>query len=499
MIIPAMLAAPAAPILLLTQTGHFAAAAFLITTAFYAASCAKAAAAEKKPQTELAEFSPTYRAEFSPTYRPEIHRTNQRPIGKGELIVSVSVSQSELAKSVAKLGWECWSSNLKLNGLMLIVADATERTEKGIFRFGSDRSRLLCSPLRPKDAAAQGAPREALEALINLGVFKLEKPGCRAPHARVAEYRFTPRYASRPRFKVRLEMTPAQLARWHDRHDRVRECYEQRHPIIGAVRTAAARIELSAQGFEALLRLRTDAPDSLASAERCHRWLQAPTSEDITHDRTGTLHSPISQCPRLIRPHLLLDRQDVAEVDISGAHIAVLPKLYDPAFLDGYGIKHTGAAAELERQTLVAQIESGDVYGGATEQERKRNKKELLTSLNMAVRAQMAMPVTQKLIAGRPILAALMIAVKATDHRALSRYLQRWTSDTVNESVLALHARGIPSIPIVDCLMVRRQDEVAAREELSSRLYVSTGVCAKVGGIRYTPPALSTNATLIAA
>ena len=81
MIIPAMLAAPAAPILLLTQTGHFAAAAFLITTAFYAASCAKADAAEKTPQAELVEFSPTYRAEFSPTYRPEIHRTNQRPIG----------------------------------------------------------------------------------------------------------------------------------------------------------------------------------------------------------------------------------------------------------------------------------------------------------------------------------------------------------------------------------------------------------------------------------
>ena len=488
MIIPAMLAAPAAPILLLTQTGHFAAAAFLITTAFYAASCAKAAAAEKTPQTELVEFSPTYRAEFSPTYRPEIHRTNQRGMGKGELIVSVPVSQSELAKSVEKAGWQCWSSNLKLNGLMLIVADATDRAENGIFSFGSDRSRLLCSPIRPKDAAAQGAPREPLEALIKLGIFELENPGCRAPYARVAEYRFTPRYASRQRFKVRLEMTPAQLARWNDRDDRVRESYEQRHPIVRAVRTTAARMELSAQGFEALLRLRTEAPNAVASAERCHRWLLELTSEDITHDRTGTLHSPISQCPRLIRPHLLLDRQDVAEVDISGAHIAWLPKLYDPAFLDGYGIEYTEAAAELERQSLIAQIESGDVYGGATEQERKRNKKELLTSLNMAVRAQMAMPVTQKLIAGRPILAAVMSAVKATDHRALSRYLQRWTSDTVNESVLSLHARGIPSIPIVDCLMVRRQDEAAAREELSSRLYASTGVCAKVGGVRYVAP-----------
>jgi hypothetical protein len=491
------IAAPVAAIAMLPLTGQLAEAAFL-KAAFYAEQYGKRAM--YRQQSGPVQNSPTYRGENSPTYRPKIHRTIQRPIGKGELIVSVPVSQSELAKSVSQRGWECWASNVKLNGLMLVAADAADRARKGNFPFASDRARLLCSSLRPDIAAAQGAPREALEALMQLDVLVLEKPGCRAPHARAAEYRFSDRYASRPLFKVRLELPPAQLARWHDRHDRVRQCYEQRHPIIGAVRATAARMELSAQGFEALLRLRTDAPNAVASAERCHRWLQAPTSEDITHDRNGTLHTPISQCPRLIRPHLMLDRQDVREVDISGAHIAMLPKLYDEEEILGrYGIEHSVAAAELERQTLIAQIESGDVYGGSTPEERKKNKRTLLTSLNMAARAQMAMPVTQKLIAGRPILAAAMSAIKATDHRALSRWLQRWTSNIVNASVLALHARGIPGIPIVDSLMVRRQDEDAAREELSSRLFASTGVRANVGGIRYTPPALATNATLIAA
>jgi hypothetical protein len=492
----AAIAAPVAAIAMLPLTGQLAEAAFL-KAAFYAEQYGKGEMFRR--QSEPVQNSPTYRGGNSPTYRPKIHPTNQRPIGKGELIVSVPVSQSELAKSVSQRGWECWASNVKLNGLMLVVADAADRGRKGNFPFASDRARLLCSSLRPDIAAAQGAPREALEALIQLEVLVLEKPGCRAPHARAAEYRFSDRYASRPLFKVRLELPPAQLARWHDRHDRVRQCYEQRHPIIGAVRATAARMELSAQGFEALLRLRTDAPNAVASAERCHRWLQAPTSEDITHDRTGTLHTPISQCPRLIRPHLMLDRQDVVEVDISGAHIAMLPKLYEEEILGRYGIEHSVAAAELERQTLIAHIESGDVYGGSTPEERKKNKRTLLTSLNMALKAQMAMPVTHELLAGRPILAAVMSAVKATDHRALSRWLQRWTSNIVNPSVLALHARGIPSIPIVDCLMVRRQDEAAAREELSSRLFASTGVRANVGGIRYTPPALASNATLIAA
>ena len=75
---------------------------------------------------------------------------------------------------------------------------------------------------------------------------------------------------------------------------------------------------------------------------------------------------------------------------------------------------------------------------------------------------------------------AVICAVKRKDYRALSGYLQRWTSDVVNESLLALHARGIPSIPIVDGLMIRQRDAEAARDELASRLFASTGVRAEV-------------------
>jgi hypothetical protein len=71
-------------------------------------------------------------------------------------------------------------------------------------------------------------------------------------------------------------------------------------------------------------------------------------------------------------------------------------------------------------------------------------------------------------------------------------------SDIVNPAVISLRARGIPSIPIVDCLMVRRQDEAAARDELVSRIFASTGVHAsvrvKAGAIQDT-----TRATLVAA
>jgi hypothetical protein len=98
----------------------------------------------------------------------------------------------------------------------------------------------------------------------------------------------------------------------------------------------------------------------------------------------------------------------------------------------------------------------------------------------LAIKVQMAMPITQRLIAGRPILANTMRAMKEHDHRGLGNWLRRWTSEIVNPALISLHERGIPSIPIVDGLMVRKRDAEAAGDELTSRLLASTGARVQV-------------------
>ena len=482
MIIPAMLAAPAAPILLLTQTGHFAAAAFLITTAFYAASCAKAsAAAEAKKQQQMVqveEFTPMRNAN-SPQCTAQIHPTYQRGVRRGLLEVSVVVGVDELRKLVCSVGWECWSSNLKLNGLMLLVADAADRRRKGVFPFASDRARLLCPSLPPKTAADHAAPREGLAVLTAVGVFELVQAGRHYPAARAAEYRFCDRYTAKRPFSVWLEMTSAQAQRWHDRHNRARDCFEQKNPIIAAVRETASRIEFSAQGMELLMQLPTVAPKKVASAERCYRWLQAPVN-GMKLDAAHTLSSPISGCPRLVRQHLLIDREEVVEMDISGAHIAMLTKVFDPAFLSLYRIAHTPEESEAERRSLTALIEAGSVYGDECAPDYKKSKKRSISALNMVPAAQMAIAATEPLLADHRILREVMWTVKKRNHRVVGQWLQRWTSEVMNPSVLALYARSIPSIPIVDGLMIRQRDAEAARDELASRLFASTGVRAEV-------------------
>jgi hypothetical protein len=467
-------ASPAAAIVMLPLTGVLAEAAFL-KAAFYVEQYGKNA--RHREQSALVEKSTPYRCEKSTPYTAENRRTNQRGYEKGMLMVSGVVGVEELPELVKKAGWPCWSSRTKLNGLLMMVADAADRAEKGVFDFSCDRARTFSSSLHTDTAAAYGAPGEALGLLEALGVFELVKPGQRYPVRRAAEYCFAERFAKRGAFNIELKVTDKQLAKWHGRHDRIGKVFERKNPIIGIVRDNAAHVEFSAQAMELLLQLPYIAPEKAPSAQRCYDWLEAPTGK-VTVDSSGTVNSPISGCPRLIRPHLLLDGEDVVEMDVSGAHIVLLTRIYEEGVLNRYGIDHTEEAAAAERQLLIAQIESGDVYG--EESTRKKTKRVMIQSLNLAIKVQMAMPITQRLIAGRPILANTMRAMKEHDHRGLGEWLRRWTSEIVNPALISLHDRGIRSIPIVDGLMVRKRDAETAGEELTARLLAATGARVQV-------------------
>lgn len=482
--------APAAqrnPLLLLTQNGYFGAAAWLVVAAAYNTNAAQDG--KNRLQTETAQKSTANTCQKSTANSAKNRRPNQRgPRVMGVRVLSV-LSQAEMLGRLSNAGWEVWKSGVRVNGLLQLVADAIERTESGKFSFWADHARSLCSslPKRPDDV-----PCEGLAVLEGLGIFKRIRTGRRFPRAWASEYRLGKSFASRPRTEIELALTPKRAAKWHSRADRSRAKSELKKPEIGAVREAARRAEMSAQGVEKILQLNYDDPDLFGPAYRCYQWLSDP-ERPTKSDQMRTVWTPISGCPRVIRPYLLIDKQDVVEVDISGAHIAVLAKIYEPEFLAQYRIEHAADEAERERQSFVAHVESGDVYGGGESDERKKRKKELLTSLNMDPKVQMAMEATESLAAGRPIFTAAMWATKGRDHRVLSWLLQRWVSDIVNPSVLALRDRDIPAIPIVDCLVVRRRDEAQARIELSSRTYESTGVRATVGGMRYSLDQSTTN------
>lgn len=478
-------ASPAAqwnPILVLMRTGHLGAAAFLLTMA----------TAKNKPQAGKRRKLTTSGGRFNQDAAKNIPPNQCEGKGKGitAITVPVVINGDELRRLLLKAEWAPWLSNVRVNALLLLVADAVEREKSGAFDFGRDRARALCSPLGANVAAAhKGVPREGLPVLMGLGVFDCTFAGVFYPQAIASEFRFGERYASRTRFRLKLELTPKLADKWAHKNERVRELFERRTPVIGAVRRSLKRLGLSDEGVREMMRLHRTKPDSFAFAANCFRLVDGKLDK-LNPDKMQTIHSDISRCPKEIRPHLLLDGEAVVEMDISGAHLVVATKVYEPAFLVRFGVPHEPADAERERQSWVLMVESGDVYAEGTDEDtdkRKKLKRAILSSLNMEPKVQMAMKVAERLSASRPIFRAAMWAVKRKSHRDLSHLLQRWLSDIVNPAVVALDADGIPSIPIVDCLMVRQRDEARARDELASRIYAATGVRAKVGGIRYLP------------
>ena len=273
--------------------------------------------------------------------------------------------------------------------------------------------------------------------------------------------------------------------KWNCLDKRVTQARERKNPIIAVVRSTASRLRFHESGMKIIIRISSSTPDEFSPAEHCFRALEGGEFK-IKMDRMGTVHSPVSRCPKSVRPYLMIDNEETTEADISEAHVVMLIKLYEKHFLKDLGMSLDPVKVKEERTCFKAMVESGAVYG-AEGSYREKNKVALLTSLNIDVKNQMGMDVTKRLLTHHPLLRDIFWRLKNKDHRVLSRWLQRWTSDIVNPSVLLLHKNGIPSIPIVDCLLVRKRDKEAAVEELSKRIFESTGVCAKVGGIRYSP------------
>jgi len=406
-------------------------------------------------------------------------RKNSLPNQRG-VVVWVVAGADELEKLLTKPGWREWTSRVRLNSLVLLVAAAVEREKDGRFWFPQSLARSLVSPL-PKSAAGKGVPREGLEVLMGLGVFVRERVGCSYPVRTASEFRFGDKFAGRSRFKVRLALTPARAEKWPRRGERAREAFEDQHPEIAAIRESAKRVMFRADAAGEILRLHEYAPELFGPANRCFDSLNGGLFK-VKPDRMGTISTPISSCPSIIRPFLLIDGEKVVEADISAAHLIALLTLYDPAFLGRLNLSFPPADIEREMQSLIAQLETEEIYG-----EGKKHKREMLISLNVETWKQMAMKATERLMEGRPIVREIMRAVKRWSHKDLAPHLLQFVAGIVNPSILALHAKSIPSIPIVDCLMVRERDAAAARDELGARIYAATGLCAKIGGARYSP------------
>ena len=117
-----------APLLLLPQGGLLAEAAYL-KASFYAEHYGRPSAArtemlENRQQAGLVGKSTTSEGQKSTTSEANNRPPNHRGMPAKGLTVLGLMSPRELEAMLSKRGWSAWSSEKRMSGLLLLIADA---------------------------------------------------------------------------------------------------------------------------------------------------------------------------------------------------------------------------------------------------------------------------------------------------------------------------------------------------------------------------------------
>lgn len=159
------------------------------------------------------------------------------------------------------------------------------------------------------------------------------------------------------------------------------------------------------------------------------------------HKLTGRVFNNITNCPRLLRPYILLDGKPAVEIDVANCQPLLLLSLYKD---------------EPEVDTFRAAVQGGTFYEMLNEKLEKPYPKERRDDLKTAVftsiffgkvyprPSKMALAF-EKLF---PILNQKIIAVKTPDHRKLAILLQKTEADLIIGKVVGTIAK-ISKIPVL--------------------------------------------------
>jgi hypothetical protein len=86
-----------------------------------------------------------------------------------------------------------------------------------------------------------------------------------------------------------------------------------------------------------------------------------------------------------------------------------------------------------------------------------------------------------------PITFRIIEDIKGKDHRNLAKQLHRFTADTMTAALLEVQHQGICAIPHVDALICQQKHKKEVCAALGKQVFLRSGVCAQIGGTRYSP------------
>ncbi|HWX15570.1 MAG TPA: hypothetical protein VNY07_03190 [Chthoniobacterales bacterium] len=383
-----------------------------------------------------------------------------------------------------------WCSRVRVLGLLLLIDYICRNDKKnGVISISADLARSFVSKLRKKDCST--SVTEPLLLLCEIGILRRIRPATFAHVKTSAVYRLADAYRDK-QIAVEVLLTP-KLAhkrtsadvRCEKRLNRRFPCREKLLADLGAISFANSARSIIAKGLAS------------KGSENLTRLVSAVDARQhfVKVSERGQITTSIGSCPRDLQPHLLLDGEPVASCDIANAHWNFLPRILAERldYVSGSpGRQNYINDGWREHNRLVAFLSDGDFYREwcvDPEDDAERNQKK--TVLNMLLNQKNDICLDNQLYrrirAEFPITVAATEDIKRKDHRNVSKQLHRFVADAVTAALIKMQQKGIAAIPRVDALICRRKDHALVCEALGSQIFLTTGVCAKVGGIRYSP------------
>jgi hypothetical protein len=383
-----------------------------------------------------------------------------------------------------------WCSRVRVRGLLLLIDYICRKVrKKGTITISADLAHSFVSKLRRRDCDT--AVTEPLSVLCEIGILRKVRSAVFAHVKTSSAYSFTDPYCKKP---IRLEVCLTQnllrkrISADDRRERRLDRKYRFRRQLLadlGTLRFSDSARPIIANGLLS------------NGGENLKRLVSAIDTQAhfIRVSERGQITTSIGSCPRQLQPHLLLGGEPVVSCDISNAHWNFLPLILttrlDHASLKPMREKYVNDCWR-ERNRLTAFLSQGDFYCAwcrdpENDAEREEKKDVLNILLNKSNGECQRNRLYQKIAATFPITFAVIEDVKRNDHRNLSKQLHRFTADAIAAALLEAQQKGIGAIPHVDALICQLKYRERVCEIIGRQIFEATGVCCRVGDIRYSP------------
>lgn len=432
--------------------------------------------------------APTLSAKKAPTLAGKKAPTNYLP-RELQLVVGVD----ELSGLLLSADQLAWCSPVRLCGLLCLIDYLFRRSLSKPILVSSSLAHDFISPI--KRSKSFNVIREPLLVLVHIGVLELVSPSVFTPHLRrPALYRISS--ASFGRFHSATVFLPPVLIRKLNhamprREARLNRAFPWRKQLLADL----ALLNLSLSGRNAALDLLRDELKT-ATVKRALNLLDGLIPWKATNAPSGQIIIPFASIPRELKAELTLQGYPAVSCDISHAHHCLLPRLLidrivymqkrgdDPDYFAPY---------QTELADLRDFLSNDDYYSKwcrdpNSKQERQEKKKLLNMMLNWENKRALGNRLYRKIRSRFPLTLGIVENLRSEDHRVISKQLQHYTAQVINPALIELQGLGIPAIPDTDSIYCRERDKVKVCEAIGRKMYELTGVCCKVGGIRYPGP-----------